>query len=135
MKHNWLNAINFYFLWIFIICAAAYSQKSPLLFAYLVGAPEKVPDISIYRNGHGSVNVTWGEPFNNFDPITNYSVECQTDDEISCGVVNVSGNATKYCLISDLKAATSYTFSVKAINSIGIGEAGVKRITAGTVHY
>ena len=104
-------------------------------FTYSVGAPEKVPDINVYKTEHGSLNVTWREPFNNFDPITNYSVECQTDDGISCGRVSVSGNATKYCLIFHLKVVTNYTFSVKASNNIGIGEAGVKRITAGTVHY
>ena len=113
-----------------------YIQRNYLsFFAYSVGAPEKVPDINVYKAEHGSLNVIWREPFNNFDPITNYSVECQTDDGTSCGGVNVSGNTIKYCLISDLKVATNYTFSVKAINSIGIGKAGVKWITAGTVHY
>ena len=102
--------------------------------AYPAGAPEKVPDINVYRAKSGSVNVTWGEPLNNFDPITNYNVECQTDDGTSCGGVNVSVNATKYYLFDDLKATINYNFSIKAINSIGIGEAGVKRITAGTVH-
>ena len=112
-----------------------YIQRNYLFFfAYPVDAPEKVLNINVYKTDRGSFNVTWREPFSNFDPITNYNVECQTDDGTSCGGVNVSGSATKYCLISHLKVATSYTFTVKASNSIGIGEAGVKRITAGTVH-
>ena len=69
--------------------------------------------------------MSWGEPFNNFDPIVNYTVSCSGD--VSCPPnFTTTDNTTR---ITNLTKMTNYTFSVVATNSIGSGEAGVEMIT------
>ena len=90
-----------------------------------------VPDITVDNNTNGS-NVTftlsWGEPFNNFDAIVNYTVSCSGD--ITCPPdFTTTDNTTRSYTITNLTPMTNYTFSVVATNSIGSGEAGVVMIT------
>ena len=93
--------------------------------------PAMVPNVTVDNNtiSISGINVTltlsWGEPFNNFDPIVNYTVSCSGD--VTCPpIFNTTDNAV---IITNLTPMTTYTFSVVATNSIGSGEAGVVNVT------
>ena len=90
-----------------------------------------VPDVNHASNINGN-NVTlilsWGEPFNNLDPIVNYTVSCSGD--VTCPPnFTTTDNTTRSYTITNLTTMTDYAFSVVATNSIGSGEAGVVMIT------
>ena len=72
-----------------------------------------------------TLRLSWGEPFNNFDPIVNYTVSCSGD--VACPQTFTATD--KRVIITNLTTMTTYTFSVVATNSIGSGEAGVAMIT------
>ena len=74
------------------------------------------------------LTLSWGEPFNNFDPIVSYTVSCSSDDTCPPSFTTTD-NTTRSYTITNLTAMTNYTFSVVATNSIGSGEAGVVMIT------
>ena len=90
-----------------------------------------VPGVAVDNNTiniNGSIvtlTLSWGVPYNNFDPIVNYTVSCLGDDACPSSF-NTTDNRIA---ITDLSPVTNYTFSVVAINSIGSGEAGVVMIT------
>ena len=93
-----------------------------------------VPDITVDDNTiniNGSkvtLTLSWGEPFNNLDPIVNYTVSCSGD--VTCPTnFTTTDNTTRSYTITNLTPMTNYTFSVVATNSIGSGEAGVVMIT------
>ena len=95
-----------------------------------------VPDVRINYDTigiYGSVftltmQLSWGEPFNNLDPIVNYTVSCSGD--VTCPPnFTTTDNTTRSYTITNLTPMTNYTFSVIATNSIGSGEAGVLMIT------
>ena len=88
-----------------------------------------VDDNTININGNNvTLTLSWGEPFNNFDPIVNYTVSCSGD--VTCPPNSTTtDNTTRSYTITNLTQMTDYTFSVVATNSIGSGEAGVVRIT------
>ena len=82
--------------------------------------------ININRN-NVTLTLSWGEPFNNLDPIVNYTVSCsggQCPENFT-----TTDNTTRSYTITNLTPMTNYTFSVVATNSIGSGEAGVVMIT------
>ena len=91
-----------------------------------------VPDVTlddntININGNNiTLTLSWGEPFNNLDPIVNYTVSCSGN--VTCPPVTTD-NTTRSYTITNLTPMTNYTFSVVATNSIGSGEAGVVMIT------
>ena len=88
-----------------------------------------VPNVTVDINTYGSnitLTLSWGEPFNNFDPIVNYTVSCSSN--VTCPF-NTTDNTTRNYIITNLTPMTNYTFSVVATNSIGSGEAGVVMIT------
>ena len=99
-----------------------------------------VPDV---RFGIKSINInennvtltlSWGEPFNNFDPIVNYTVSCSGD--VKCPPnFTTTDNTTRSYTITNLTPMTNYIFSVVATNSIGSGEAGVVMITTPGTYY
>ena len=95
--------------------------------------PAMVPDVTVNDNINISENIvtltlSWGEPFNNFDPIVNYTVSCSGD--ITCPPnFTTTDNTTRSYTITYLTTMANYTFSVVATNSIGSGEAGVVMIT------
>ena len=98
---------------------------------FITGVPAMVPNVTVdvYRidiNGNiVTLTLSWGEPFNNLDPIVNYTVSCSGD--VRCPLTfNTTENAI---IFTNLTPMTTYTFSVVATNSIGIGEAGVVMIT------
>ena len=97
----------------------------------ILGVPAVVPNVTVDNNNiriNGKIvtlRLSWGEPFNNLDPIVNYTVSCSGDD--ACPpTFNTTDNAI---IITLLTTMTTYTFSVVATNSIGSGEAGVVIIT------
>ena len=96
--------------------------------------PNVTVDESITINGNivTRLRLSWGEPFNNFDPIVNYTVSYSSDGRCPPNFTT-TGNTV---LLGNLTTMTTYTFSVVATNSIGSGEAGVVMITTpGNVIY
>ena len=89
----------------------------------------KVDDNTININGNNvTLTLSWEEPFNNLDPIVNYTVSCSGD--VTCSPnFTTTDNTTRSYTITNLTPMTNYTFSVVATNSIGSGEAGVMMIT------
>ena len=76
---------------------------------------------------HVTLTLSWGEPFNNLDPIVNYTVSCS--GSVTCPPnFTTTDNTTRSYTITNLTTMTTYTFSVVATNSIGSGEAGVVMI-------
>ena len=75
-----------------------------------------------------TLTLSWGEPFNNCDPIVNYTLSCSGD--VTCPPnFTTTDNTTRSYTITNLIPMTNYTFSVVATNSIGSGEAGVVNYT------
>ena len=100
----------------------------------ITDVPEVVPSITVDVNtdriNEGIVNLTlsWGEPFDNFDPIVNYTVSCSGDFKCPPNFTTTD-NTTRSYTITNLTTMTNYTFSVVATNSIGSGEAGILNYT------
>ena len=93
-----------------------------------------VPGVTLYENtinnnrNNVAFTLSWGEPFNNLDPIVNYTVSCLGD--VTCPPnFTTTDNSTRSYTITNFTPITNYTFSVVATNSIGSGEAGVVMIT------
>ena len=111
-----------------------------LLYALIIitGVPAMVPGVTVDNstiNINGNIVtliLSWGEPFNNFDPIVNYAVSCSGD--ITCPPnFTTTDSTTRSYTITNLTPMTDYTFSVVATNSIGSGEAGVLNYTTVTI--
>ena len=84
-----------------------------------------VPSVTV---DNVTLTLSWGEPFNNFDPIVNYTVSCSGDDTCPPNFTTTD-NTTRSYTITNSTPMTNYTFSVVATNSIGSGEAGVLEYT------
>ena len=98
---------------------------------FITGAPTMVPNVAADININGNnvtLTLSWREPFNNLDPIVNYTVSCSGD--VTCPPnFTTTDNTTRSYTITNLTPMTDYTFSVVATNSIGSGEAGIVMIT------
>ena len=96
-----------------------------------IDVPAMVPHVTVDNNtvniigNNVTLTLSWGEPFNNFDPIVNYTVSCSGD--VTCPPNATT--ASNAIIATRLIPMTTYTFSVVATNSIGSGEAGVVMIT------
>ena len=90
--------------------------------------PNVMVDINTYGNNI-TLTLSWGEPFNNFDPIVNYTVSCSGNVTCPPNFTTTDNTTRSYTITTNLTAMTNYTFSVVATNSIGSGEAGVVMIT------
>ena len=78
--------------------------------------------ININRN-IVTLTLSWGEPFNNLDPIVSYTVSCSGD--VACPPnFTTTDNTTRNYTITNFTTMTNYIFSVVATNSIGSGKAG-----------
>ena len=105
-----------------------------MLFALYTAAPDQVPGVMVITDSITldddivTLTLSWGEPFNNFDPIVNYIVSCSGDATCPPNFTTTD-NTTRSYTITNLIPMTDYTFSVVATNSIGSGEAGVVMIT------
>ena len=71
-----------------------------------------------------SFTLSWGEPFNNFDPIISYTLSCRS---VSC--YTTPDNTTRKYTITNFSPMITYQFSVVATNSFGSGDAGVLNYT------
>lgn len=83
---------------------------------------------AITQSTNLTLALTWNEPFNNFDPIVNYTISCSGHPSCPPDII-ISGNTTRYT-IPNLLPETNYTFAVIASNSIGSGNAGTLMITS-----
>ena len=100
------------------------------IYIHITGVPTMVPNITVHVNTYGNnvtLTITWEQPFDNLDPIVNYTVSCS--DDVTCPPNFTTTDNTKSYTITNLTTMTNYTFSVVATNSIGSGEAGVVMIT------
>ena len=95
--------------------------------------PNAMVDMNtININGNNiTLTLSWGVPFNNLDPIVNYTVSCSGDVVTCPGPFTTS---TRSYTITNLISDFQYTFSVVATNSVGSGEAGVVMITTPGSH-
>ena len=105
-----------------------------LMCVFIAGVPKITPNIAVDDNtininrNKVTLTLSWREPFNNLDPIVNYTVSCSGD--VTCPPnFTTTDNTTRSYTITNLTSMTNYTFSVVATNSIGSGEAGVVMIT------
>ena len=90
----------------------------------ILGAPRVVPFVAVSDTTNinlVTLTLSWGEPFNNFDPIVNYTVSCSGDVTCPPNFITTD-NTTRSYTITNLTLMTDYTFSVVATNSIGSGE-------------
>ena len=99
---------------------------------FITGVPERVPGLivdDVQVNGNViTIPISWEEPFNNLDPIVNYTVSCSGD--VKCPPnFTTTDNTTRSYTITNLTPMATYTFSVVATNSIGSGKADVVMIT------
>ena len=96
--------------------------------------PPVVPRVAIDRNtiningNNVTLTLSWGEPFNNLDPIVNYTVSCSGDVTCPSNFTTTDSTVRSYT-ITNLPPMTNYIFSVVTTNSIGSGKAGVVMIT------
>ena len=106
-----------------------------LSFSIAIAVPAQVSTVLIVTDGitinanNVTLTLNWGEPFNNFDPIINYTVSCSGDSTCPPNFTTTD-NSTRYYIVTDLTPMTKYTFAVLATNSLGSGAAGVLNITA-----
>ena len=104
------------------MCICAYINHR--LF-YVTGVPSIVPYITISDVPY---ILSWIEPFNNLDPIVNYTVSCSGD--VTCPPnFTTTDNTTRSYTITNLTPMTNYVFLVVATNSIGTGLGGALMIT------
>ena len=88
-----------------------------------------IPDNTFNINGNNvTLTLSWGEPFNNLNPIVNYTVSCSGNDRCPPNFTTTD-NTTRNYTITNLTTMITYTFSVVATNSIGSGKAGVVQVT------
>ena len=106
-----------------------------ILSVFVTGIPPRtVPNVTVDTktiniNGNNvTFMLSWGEPFNNFDPIVNYTVSC-SGDAMCPPNFTTTDNTTRSYTITNLTPMTTYTFSVVATNAFGSGEADVMIIT------
>ena len=93
-----------------------------------------VPNVTVsIKNAYGNnitLTLTWEQPYNNLDPLVNYTVHVSCSSNVTCPLsFTTTDNTTRSYTITNLTPMTNYTFSVVATNSIGSGEAGVVMIT------
>ena len=105
------------------------------IFLLYIAAPDQVPGVMVITDSitlnddNVTLTLSWGEPFNNFDPIVNYIVSCSGDVTCPTDFTIITNNTTRSYTINNLTTMICYTFSVVASNSIGSGEAAVIMIT------
>ena len=103
-------------------------------FSFITGVPAMITNLTFDNNtvniigNNITLTLSWGVPFNNLDPIVNYTVSCSGD--VTCPPnFTTTDNTTRSYTITNLTTMTTYTFSVVATNSFGSGEAGVVNVT------
>ena len=100
------------------------------LYALCIAAPDQVPnftgvaDSTTLEGNTLNITLSWGEPFNNFDPIANYTVTCSGDVTCPSSFTTTDNNTRSYSIIN-LNATVIYSFNVTATNSLGSGEPAI----------
>ena len=122
------NYVFFRYVRIYVILLITAPTVIPIIF------PSMVPDVTVDNNtiningNNVTLTLSWGKPFNNLNPIVNYTVSCSGD--VTCPPnFTTTDNTTRSHTITNLTPITHYTFSVVATNSIGSGKAGVVMVT------
>jgi hypothetical protein len=85
-------------------------------------APTAVTAARVAGNGT-SVAVSWAAPASGGEAITAYTAYVVSDSSKNC-----LATTALTCTISGLSLTTAYTFSVRAINSVGTGPAGTSAV-------
>jgi hypothetical protein len=86
------------------------------------GLPSPVQNLSASVISATQINLTWNAPlFSGDTSITSYVVRSADGVTPSAGTVNISGTSAS---VTGLTAGTSYSFSVRAQNSIGLSSVG-----------
>ena len=91
--------------------------------------------VSIYESNF-DFTLNWDEPFANFDPIVNYTINISCTNDTGCpAMFNTPGNVTylDVNLITNL-SMMNHTISVAASNTVGTSNA-TTRIIAGKVLF
>ena len=92
-----------------------------------------VPDVTAHvdiKGNNVTLTLSWGEPFNNLDPIVNYTVSCAGDVTCPPNFITTE-NTTRSYAVTNLTPMTNYIFSIVATNSIGSGQPLVRVINVG----
>ena len=77
-----------------------------------------------FNNNNVTLTLSWGEPFNNLDPIVNYTMSCSGD--VMCPPnFTTTDNTTRSYTITNLTLNTWYIFKVVVANTVGRREAGL----------
>ena len=85
---------------------------------------------------HYNFTVIWNEPFANFDPIVNYTVNIGCTNAATCPVIVNTNNATRADVSVITNLAASYkitTLSVTATNTIGTSDPAIS-VIGGKLH-
>ena len=134
---------NIYFLHMYICMYVPYHTKM-IMCIYIhsmifisTAAPANVTNVMIdlttvnIDNNNVRFTLSWNEPFNNFDPIVNYTITINCNDA-SCPVMfTVTTTSANVSFITDLSMMTP--LSVTATNTIGTSDPTTLRI-AGKLH-
>ena len=75
-----------------------------------------------------TLTLRWEEPFDNFSPIQNYTVLCESSGECFEPHTTLS-NATRSHTVTRLSQSTRYVFMVVATNIVGSGEPAMTNFT------
>jgi hypothetical protein len=87
-----------------------------------VGAPDAPTDLTVTA-ADGAVTVSWTAPSNNRgSAISGYLVKSSPGD-VTCTPTVTTGPNSLQCTVVGLTNGTSYTFTVRARNSIGLSDA------------
>ena len=111
--------------------------RTYVYYGNFIAAPDQVPGVMVITDSitlnddNVTLTLSWGEPFNNFDPIVNYSIHVTYLGD-NARIFSTIDSTTRSYTIINLIPITNYTFSVAATNSIGSGETGVVMITTPT---
>ena len=96
--------------------SAGQSPASPASSAFVVPTVPNAPTGVVATPGDGAASISWMAPADGGSPITGYTVTSSGSPARVC----TSTGATK-CTISGLQNGVPYTFTVRAINSVGQG--------------
>ena len=115
------------------------------MFVFYTAAPNMVPEVMVsslmatpqppLQPTQVNFTLNWDEPFDNFDPILNYTI-ITTCSDASCPLTYVtSSDVTTLDISYDIPiTAVNYTISITANNTVGTSNA-TTRILAGMSVY
>ncbi|XP_065912117.1 uncharacterized protein [Dysidea avara] len=109
-------------------------------FLYVAGVPDMVPGFGLFSNmivvdmtkRVRNFTLSWDKPFDNFDPILNYTIITSCSDNTVCPVTHVTGSDVTTLDISyTLPIITvNYTISISANNTFGASDPVMRVLAA-----